>query len=379
MTISEVVSDCLDKMNIPSHSKSRLYDSAGGELSDDDLDYVNPDEPLFLSQGEPFSKNSSIAIYEEIKPLGQGGFGSVVLYSHKINKRFCAIKFVELSSLSSPEYINMLYSEIGVLMNLKHPNIVQLLDYFPLNDKISLVMEYCSGGELFEYVQTNGPFNSQDCFNVAAQIAQALRYCHIQNIIHRDLKPSNILFASDRSKTIKIVDFGIAGIFAGNQSERSNAGSLNYIAPEVLNGEDNRAKPELDVWSMGCVFYFMLTGKDAFRGASKEEVVRKILNLNYSPLPEQITKPWHKLIKGMLRVDTSKRWDLLRIIEFLHKYNYEPDAPLSEDSDVEERKEVQPEPRKRQSMFVRKSTVAERVSKPEKPPRKSLSRKKTSN
>ena len=109
-------------------------------------------------------------------------------------------------------------------------------------------MDYCSGGELKDYIENNFPLSEDEVYSLACQIAEAIRYCHNSKVIHRDLKLENILFSDDSKSLIKIVDFGIAGMFAvGAGAERSDAGSLLYIAPEVLSGVDNRANPALDI------------------------------------------------------------------------------------------------------------------------------------
>ena len=334
MTVQDLISNCRDKFRINNHVKCRLFDSNGGELSDDDMEYLNPEEPIFFSQGEDFSKTSSLALYEEIKKLGQGGFGTVYLFKHSIKKEDVAIKFIDFDSLNSTEDVNRVYSEMVVLRGLKHPNIVQLHDAFNTNDKVCLVMEYCSGGELSQYLEAKGKLEESEVYNIACQMIEAIRYCHNSKVVHRDLKLENILFSNETRSLIKIVDFGISGIFGpNNKGERSDAGSLLYLAPEVLSGEDNRANPALDVWSLGCILYNLLTASYPFDGQSREEIAKKIQSGRYKKLDEATSRPWHTLLKGMLRLAPHKRWNILRISEHLYKHRYEDDASLTEDSD----------------------------------------------
>lgn len=100
------------------------------------------------------------------------------------------------NTLGSPEEINQVYKEINMLRGLRHPNIVDLLDSFHVKDKVCFVMEYCSGGELMDYIHENFPLNESDVFSIAIQICEAMRYCHSAKIIHRDLKPQNVLLAN---------------------------------------------------------------------------------------------------------------------------------------------------------------------------------------
>jgi serine/threonine protein kinase len=335
MTVQDLVSNCRERFGINNHVKCRIFDSNGGELSDDDIEYLNSEEPLFFSQGEEFSKTSTLALYKELKKLGQGGFGSVYLYKHTITKDDVAIKFIDFDSLNSTEDVNRVFSEMVVLRGLKHPNIVQLHDAFTTNDKVCLVMEFCSGGELSHYLEDHGKLPESEVYSISCQMIEAIRYCHNSKVVHRDLKLENILFSDETHSQIKIVDFGIAGIFGpNNRGERSDAGSLLYLAPEVLSGEDNRANPALDVWSLGCILYNLLTGKYPFDGESREEIVKKIQSGRFRKFDESISKPWHVLVNGMLRLAPNKRWNILRISEHLYKHRYEDEASLTEDSDV---------------------------------------------
>ena len=247
--IPDIIANCKEKLKISNHSKCKLLDTRGEPVSDDDLELINSEEPLFLSQGEKFQKSSTLAIYSEIKKIGQGGFGSVFLYKNKVTNQEVAIKFIDLKKIITPGDVNRLFSEISILRGLKHPNIVNLIDVFDVDNRSCFVMEYCSGGELKEYVQNEGPLSEKEVYRIILQIVDAIRYCHNNSIVHRDLKLENILFLSQSKKKVKIVDFGISGVFSLGKirAERSDAGSLRYIAPEILTKEDNRANPALDV------------------------------------------------------------------------------------------------------------------------------------
>ena len=344
LTVDEIINESKSAFNIGHTVKCRLFDSTGGEIDDDDVEYVNSDEPLFLSQGEEFSKNSSLAIYQEIRPLGEGGFGCVKLYRNRITKQEVAIKFVQFTSLESPEDINRVYTEINLLRDLRHPNIVSLIDAFPSNDQICFVMEYCSGGELKNYLIENGPLSEDEVYNLTAQICEAMRYCHQSKVIHRDLKLENILLANKFSNQLKIVDFGIAGIFSvGRKGERSNAGSLMYAPPEMVSGKDNSASPAFDVWSMGCIFYTLLTGNHPFDDENSKNIITRIVKVDYHPFPDTLSASWKKLVRGMLRKEPKNRWNLIRITEHLWKFKMNPNAQDSSESDenkeLEEKKE----------------------------------------
>jgi serine/threonine protein kinase len=180
-------------------------------------------------------------------------------------------------------------------------------------------------------------------------MSEAIRYCHNSKIIHRDLKLENILFADPFHSSLKIVDFGIAGMFSiGSEGEKSNAGSLLYIAPEVLSGRDIHASPSLDIWSMGCIIYYLLTGSHPFgRADTRKDITHNIITGSYTPIyqaREDIDEHWNRLLRGMLRTDPWKRWSLLQVTEHLNKVRLNPNASFSSESssggeDIEEVKE----------------------------------------
>jgi MAP/microtubule affinity-regulating kinase len=149
-------------------------------------------------------------------------------------------------------------------------------------------MEYLDGGELLDYVQRRGRISEKEARTFFLQMIDAIVYCHKENLIHRDLKLENILLADQECKTIKIVDFGVAGFHTKNQIniEKINVGSLQYMAPEGFQLKSNKFGPPLDVWSLGCILYGMVCGQLPFAGANQTEIIQRITNKLYSYPPE---------------------------------------------------------------------------------------------
>lgn len=345
----DIIQDCIEHFDLPSVGKYKLFDPQGGEVDNDDIEYLNSDEPLFLSKGEAFIKSNSLALYQELNTLGRGGFGTVKLYQHVLSKKKYAIKFVNIAKIDSASELNRIFKEIETLRSLTHPNIVKVEDSFTLDRHLCFVMEYCSGGELRKYVEMRGPLPLEEVTSIAIQIVDAIQYCHNARVVHRDLKLENILFADPLHSHIKIVDFGISGMLTVNgQGDSSNAGSLLYLAPEVLSHTDNTSTPALDIWSIGCILYVLLAGTHPFQAANTREAMKLILNCRYPDLPPFVTLPWRRLIKGMLRKNPAKRWNLYRIGEFLHRWRTDTDLsqlpPDSEDESntAEETKAIKP-------------------------------------
>lgn len=125
-------------------------------------------------------------------------------------------------------------------------------------------MEYLEGGELEGYLKNKGRLDEDEAREIFNQVISAIAYCHNQKIIHRDLKLENILKIDHHSNKIKIVDFGIAGLYAGRKSEVTKAGSIFYLPPEIFENKNVNASPSLDIWSIGIILYQLVVGKLPF-------------------------------------------------------------------------------------------------------------------
>ena len=139
-------------------------------------------------------------------------------------------------------------------------------------------MEYADGGELIEYVEEKQGLEEIEVRALFKQMISAIDACHSQGIIHRDLKLENVLFDSKAKSRIKIVDFGISGRCKGNTAEKTDAGTIRYMAPEVLEGSDTKANPAIDLWALGVMLYCMRYYKFPFNGDTPQQVKDKIIN-----------------------------------------------------------------------------------------------------
>ena len=205
----------------------------------------------------------------------------------------------------------MVFKEAELLKSLNHRHIVQIVNFFALkNMKVTFVMEYLEGGELGEYLKKKGRLEEQEACEIFKQLVSAVYFCHLNNIIHRDLKLENILFESTTSNIIKVVDFGIAGFYSAVKGGESSAGSLRYMAPEVLTGKNKAANPAIDIWSMGIILYALLHGALPFTGSTRKEIFDKIVEGNYEIAPEvkkKLSPECLDILAKMLLVDYKKR------------------------------------------------------------------------
>lgn len=164
-------------------------------------------------------------------------------------------------------------------------------------------MELCSGGELFDILtKRDEPFSEKEAAMIMDKVLRAIQHCHSQNITHRDIKPENIMYGPDGE--VRLVDFGLS-----KQMKRSNAhlhtiaGTPYYIPPEVLHGDYGK---ECDLWSLGVVFYVLVTGNYPFDGKSRPEVFEKIKEGHFKK-PKHVSAECRDLINRLITVDRNKR------------------------------------------------------------------------
>ncbi|CAD8109993.1 unnamed protein product [Paramecium primaurelia] len=239
------------------------------------------------------------------KELSSGSFGKVYQAKPKLlkNDPMRAVKVIPKRLIENKDRF---LQEVEILRNLDHPNIIKLYETFEDVRNIYLVMELCTGGELFDQIVTHGQLSEKDAQQVFIQIMRAISYCHSKGIAHRDLKPENFIYYDDKpGSLLKVIDFGLSRVFrqSGQQEKqmmKSRTGSVYYISPEVLDGQYDEL---CDVWSAGVILYILLTGIPPFNGNSDGEIVKQIkagkFNLNLSEL-QVVSESAKDLIQKMI-------------------------------------------------------------------------------
>lgn len=214
--------------------------------------------------------------YRLLRPLGKGGMGVVYLGEHHVMKRLMALKILPPDSVQDPRRIERFKEEARAAALLDHPNIVRANDFAEAGGKLYIVMEYIDGIDLQYAVARDGTMEVQNALNILLQAASGLAHAHDRGIIHRDIKPSNLMLRTDG--VVKITDMGLARIgWAGNDDPAGQTklmGTADFIAPEQVTnnkGVDARA----DIYSLGCTFFYLLTGKTPFSGESVSERLAK--------------------------------------------------------------------------------------------------------
>ena len=205
--------------------------------------------------------------------VGKGAFGKVYQGVDKKNPEFkVAIKVLNKHKMSSKDLAHVM-DEVDLLKKVDHPNIVEYFETYDDKHYIYLVMELCTGGELFDshelYLKQGKPYTERKAAEVIHKCLEALQHCHALGITHRDIKPENIMYGSDNE--IRLVDFGLAKDTQHHM--KSYAGTPYFMAPEVLNGNYTH---KCDIWSLACVLYMLMAGRLPFQGKTRKEVFDKI-------------------------------------------------------------------------------------------------------
>lgn len=250
-----------------------------------------------------------------VQALGSGMSGSVHQYMHRITKSPVAIKSVRKRGLH-PGLCDDMKQEIQLLAQLDHPNIVKILEAFDSDSAVTLVMEVCTGGELYDNLVNSktGNYNQGVAAKVFKQMVEAVGYCHKMGVAHRDLKLENFIFETrEPNSPIKLIDFGLSKKYSagGVQRMKSLVGTAYYMAPEVLNPTEEYGN-KCDVWSLGVILFMMLTGAPPFDGDTDYEIMENIKSHDIGFDNNDWIAPGmadaKKLILNMLKVDQSKRY-----------------------------------------------------------------------
>ncbi|XP_035278272.1 MAP/microtubule affinity-regulating kinase 3-like isoform X4 [Anguilla anguilla] len=248
--------------------------------------------------------------YRLLKTIGKGNFAKVKLARHILTGREVAIKIIDKTQLN-PTSLQKLFREVRIMKILNHPNIVKLFEVIETEKTLYLVMEYASGGEVFDYLVAHGRMKEKEARAKFRQIVSAVQYCHQKHIVHRDLKAENLLLDADMN--IKIADFGFSNEFTLGSKLDTFCGSPPYAAPELFQGKKYNG-PEVDVWSLGVILYTLVSGSLPFDGQNLKELRERVLRGKYR-IPFYMSTDCENLLKRFLVLNPTKRGTLEQIMK----------------------------------------------------------------
>ncbi|GET93157.1 serine/threonine protein kinase, putative [Leishmania tarentolae] len=264
----------------------------------------NPDAPKMCQRFGPYQVGDTI---------GRGTFAKVKIGYHETTKVRVALKIIsrKLMDLDARSALKI-KREIKIMRVLRHPHITRLYDVVKTKHDIVLVMEYVSGGELFDYVIRKGRLEEPTARALFQQLAAAVSYCHRYRVTHRDIKPENIMMEHD-CRSVKLSDFGLSSITHDGRFFETSCGTPNYACPEVVSGR-LYGGPEADVWSCGVVLYAMLCGTLPFDDNNIAILFKKIQTADYA-IPSHVSAEAQDLLHRVLVVNPLERATMEQVMQ----------------------------------------------------------------
>ncbi|ETV99388.1 ULK/ULK protein kinase [Aphanomyces invadans] len=253
-------------------------------------------------------KQAVVGDYVVTARIGSGSFAIVYKGYHKVTNVPVAVKAINKQKLN-PKLLENLESEISIMRQINHPNIVKLYDIKKTEKHIYLMLEYCDGGDLQHFIkkQPNGVVSEDTARHFLRELADGLHVLWSLNLIHRDLKPQNLLLSeASATASLKIADFGFARHLESTSLAETLCGSPLYMAPEILQFQKYDSKA--DLWSVGTILYEMVVGRPPFNGANQVQLLHNIQRESVRfPKDLPVGRDAINLMEGLLVRDPKRR------------------------------------------------------------------------
>jgi len=250
-----------------------------------------------------------IGKYRLYRVIGDGSFSKVRLGYHIFTNERVAVKIIAKSVLNDKDGVSGLLNTVEIMKRLDHPGIAKMIEFLEDEQAYYIVLEYCGGGELFDFIIARKRVEEPLAKRLFKQIALTVQYFHSMNIIHRDLKPENILLTE--SNSLKIIDFGLCSATA-DAACTDRCGSSFYIAPEALITSSYFGIPA-DIWALGVIMYALVDGSLPWNYQDSNRMYEQITTGDF-PMPKGISVQCQDLLKRILNPDPIKRINIEGIL-----------------------------------------------------------------
>ncbi|CAA2934788.1 CBL-interacting serine/threonine-protein kinase 23-like [Olea europaea var. sylvestris] len=270
--------------------------------------------------------------YELGRTLGEGTFAKVKFARNVTTGEDVAIKILDKEKVLKHKMISQIKREISTMKLIRHPNVIRMYEVMASKTKIYIVMEFVTGGELFDKIASRGRLKEDEARKYFQQLINAVDYCHSRGVYHRDLKPENLLM--DAKGVLKVLDFGLSAVSQQVREDgllHTSCGTPNYVAPEVINNKGYDGA-KADLWSCGVILFVLMAGYLPFEESNLSALYKKINKAEFSCAP-WFSSGAKKLIKRILDPNPSTRITISEVLENdWFKKGYQ--APIFEQEDV---------------------------------------------
>jgi serine/threonine protein kinase len=281
------------------------------------------------------SRNSAktrVGKYELGRTLGEGSFAKVKFAKNVVTGQHVAIKIIDKDNLLKHKMVDQIKREISTMKLIRHPNVIRMHEVMASKTKIYIVLEFVTGGELFENFSSRGRVKEDEARKYFQQLINAVDYCHSRGVCHRDLKPENLLL--DASGILKVSDFGLSALPQQVRDDgllHTTCGTPNYVAPEVINNKGYDGV-KADLWSCGVILFELMAGYLPFEDSNLSVLYKKIHKADFT-CPPWFSSSAKKLIKRILDPNPVTRITFAEVLQNeWFKKGYQ--SPKFDDEDV---------------------------------------------
>uniref|UniRef100_A0A1D1YXL7 non-specific serine/threonine protein kinase n=1 Tax=Anthurium amnicola TaxID=1678845 RepID=A0A1D1YXL7_9ARAE len=265
------------------------------------------------AMGNPMGR-TRVGRYELGRTLGEGTFAKVKFARNMETGENVAIKILDKEKILKHKMIGQIKREISTMKLIRHPNVIRMYEVMASKTKIYIVLEFVTGGELFNKISSHGRLKEDEARKYFQQLINAVDYCHSRGVFHRDLKPENLLL--DSKGVLKVTDFGLSALPQQVREDgllHTACGTPNYVAPEVINSKGYDGA-KADLWSCGVILFVLMAGYLPFEDSNLATLYKKIFKADFS-CPPWFSTSSKKLLKKILDPNPVTRITIAEVIE----------------------------------------------------------------